>query len=156
MALSHDELVQLNRDNVLFSWSRQGAVNPVALERAEGVHIWDANGKRYFDFSSQLMCSNLGHGHPRVIEAIQEQVGKFQFFHPGYAHEPKGRLAEELLSITPGDMGKVFFTLGGAEANENAIKMARMATGRHKVLARYRSYLGATAGAAARCARAPT
>jgi taurine--2-oxoglutarate transaminase len=148
MPLTHDELVQLNCDNVLFAWSKQGAVNPVALDRAQGVHIWDANGKRYFDFSSQLMCSNLGHGHPRVVAAIQEQVGKFQFFHPGYAHEPKGRLAEELLSITPGDMGKVFFTLGGAEANENAIKISRMATGRHKVLSRYRSYHGATAGAA--------
>jgi taurine--2-oxoglutarate transaminase len=147
--LNGDALVQLNKDNVLFSWSVQDAVNPLPLVKAKGIYIWDANGNRYTDFSSQLMCSNLGHGHPRIIEAIQKQVADYQFFHPGYAHEQKGTLAAKLKEICPGNMKKVFFTLGGAEANENAIKIARMATGRFKVFSRYRSYHGATHGAAA-------
>ena len=146
-SLSADEIVQLNKDHVLFSWAAQAAVNPLPMTRAEGIFMWDANDKRYFDFSSQLMCTNLGHGHPKIIEAIQQQVAKYQFFFPGFAHEAKGRCAQLLTEVLPGDMKKVMFTLGGAEAVENAIKIARMATGRHKVFARYRSYHGATHGA---------
>ncbi len=146
---SAEEIVQLNKENVLFSWSAQGSVQPIPMVRGEGVFCYDANGKRYFDFSSQLMCTNLGHGHPKVVKAIQDQVAKVQFLYPGLAHEPKGRLAKKLTEICPGDMDKVFFTLGGAEANENAIKMARMVTGRHKIMSRYRSYHGATHGAMA-------
>ena len=108
-SLTGEALVQLNKENVLFSWSVQEAVNPVPLVKAEGVYLWDADGNRYTDFSSQLMCSNLGHGHPRIIEAIQKQVADYQFFHPGYAHEQKGRLASKLKEICPGDMKKVFF-----------------------------------------------
>lgn len=148
-SISAEELVQLNKDHVLFSWAAQGGLNPIPMVKAEGVFCYDANGKRYFDFSSQLMCSNLGHGHPKLIQAIQDAVAKVQFLYPGLAHESKGRLAKRLTEIAPGDAAKVFFTLGGAEANENAIKIARYFTGRHKVMARYRSYHGATHGAMA-------
>jgi taurine--2-oxoglutarate transaminase len=113
------------------------------------VYFWDAEGKRYIDFSSQLMNVNIGHQHPKVIEAIKEQAGKLCYSHPGMATEPRGRLGEILAKITPGDLRKTFFCLGGAEANENAIKMARLFTGRHKILAHYISYHGATHGAIA-------
>lgn len=147
--LSAEDIVRLNKEHVLFSWSAQGSVNPLPMVRGEGVFCYDADGKRYFDFSSQLMCTNLGHGHPRVVKAIQDAVGEVQFLYPGLAHPWKGKLAKKLTEICPGDMAKAFFTLGGAEANENAIKMARMFTGRHKILTRYRSYHGATHGAMA-------
>lgn len=147
--LTAQEIVQLSREHTFFSWSVQSEVNPIPVDRAEGVYFWDANGKRYIDFSSQLMNVNIGHQHPKVIEAIKEQVDKLCYSHPLMATEPRGRLGELLAEITPGDLKKTFFCLGGAEANENAIKMARLYTGRHKILAHYVSYHGATHGAIA-------
>jgi taurine--2-oxoglutarate transaminase len=147
--MTGEEIIKLNREYVFFSWATQSQVNPVPVVRSEGVYFWDADGKRYLDFSSQLMNVNIGHGNPKVIKAVQEQVAKLQYVYPGTATEPKGRLGQLLAEITPGDLCKTFFTLGGAEANENAIKFARLYTGRHKIIARYRSYHGATAGAMA-------
>jgi taurine--2-oxoglutarate transaminase len=142
-----DEIVQLNREHVFFSWSVQSQVSPIAAVRGDGVHFWDADGKRYLDFSSQLMNVNIGHGNARVIAAVKEQVEKLAYVYPGIATEPKGRLGKLLAEITPGELSKTLFTLGGAEANENAIKFARLYTGRQKIITRYRSYHGATAGA---------
>ena len=147
--LSASEIVRLNREYTLFSWSVQSAVDPIPIVRAEGVYFWDAEGKRYLDFSSQLMNLNIGHQHPHVVRAIQEQAGLLCFAHPSMATAPRGRLGEMLARIAPGNLNKTFFCLGGAEANENAIKMARMYTGRFKIIARYRSYHGATSGAIA-------
>jgi len=143
------DIVNLNREYVFFSWSTQSAVNPLSAVRTDGVYFWDADGKRYLDFSSQLMNVNIGHGNQKVIKAIQQQVQEMAFVYPGIATEPKGRLGQMLAEITPGDLCKTLFTLGGAEANENAIKFARLYTGRHKIIARYRAYHGATAGAMA-------
>jgi taurine--2-oxoglutarate transaminase len=143
------EIVQLNREYTFFSWSIQGQTNPIPVEKAEGIYFWDMDGKRYIDFSSQLMNTNIGHQHPRVVKAIQEQAAKLCFVHPGNATEPRGLLGKKLAEVTPGNLKKTFFTLGGAEANENAIKIARFYTGRHKILARYRSYHGATHGSIA-------
>ena len=145
--LSAQEIVDLNKEYTFFSWSVQGQVNPIPVTRAEGVYFWDADDKRYIDFSSQLMNTNIGHQHPKVIKAIQDQAAKLTFTHPGNATEARGLLGRKLAEVTPGDLKKTFFTLGGAEANENAIKIARFYTGRHKILARYRSYHGATLGA---------
>ena len=117
--------------------------------KAEGVYFWDAQGKRYLDFASQLVNANIGHQNPRVVKAIQEQAAQLTFVAPGMTTEPRALLGKKLAEITPGDLKKTFFTLGGAEANENAIKIARFYTGRHKILARYRSYHGATHGAMA-------
>jgi taurine--2-oxoglutarate transaminase len=146
---TYQEIVQQNREFTFFSWSIQSATSPIPIVRAEGVYFWDADGKRYIDFSSQLMNVNIGHQHPKVVRAIQEQAAKLCFAHPGMATEPRGELGQKINEVTPGDLKKTFFCLGGAEANENAIKMARAYTGRHKILARYRSYHGATHGAIA-------
>jgi taurine--2-oxoglutarate transaminase len=146
MALSHSELVQYNKQHTLTSWTATNDWNPISMARAEGVYFWDADGKRYIDWSSQLVNVNVGHGHPHVIKAIQEQIARLSFAHPGIATEPRARLAEMMAEIMPGDLNKVFFTLGGADAIENALKMARMSTGRQKVLGRYRAYHGATFG----------
>jgi taurine--2-oxoglutarate transaminase len=148
-SMTNQEIINLNRDHVFFSWSVQNQVKPMTAVRTDGVYFWDADGKRYLDFSSQLMNVNIGHGNQKVIKAIQEQVAAMAFVYPGIATLPKGRLGQLLAEITPGDLGKTFFTLGGAEANENAIKFARLYTGRQKILTRYRSYHGATAGAMA-------
>src|SRR5512144_802 len=147
--LTSQEIVELNKQYTFFSWSVQGQTNPIPVSRAEGVYFWDADGKRYLDFASQLVNTNVGHQHPKVVRAIQEQAAKLAFVAPGLATEPRGLLGKKLAEITPGDLCKTFFTLGGAEANENAIKLARLYTGRHKILARYRSYHGATYGAVA-------
>jgi taurine--2-oxoglutarate transaminase len=146
---SSQEIVQMNREYTFFSWSVQGQVNPIPVEKAEGIYFWDTDGKRYIDFSSQLMNTNIGHQHPKVVKAIQDQAAKLCFVHPGNATEPRGLLGKKLAEITPGNLKKTFFTLGGAEANENAIKIARFYTGRHKILARYRSYHGASHGSIA-------
>jgi taurine--2-oxoglutarate transaminase len=148
-AKTADEITRLSKEYTFFSWSVQSEVNPIPIDHAEGVYFWDTNGKRYIDFSSQLMNLNIGHQHPKVIEAIKEQADKLCYSHPGLATEARGRLGEILADITPGDLKKTFFCLGGAEANENAIKMARFYTGRHKILAHYISYHGATHGAIA-------
>jgi taurine---2-oxoglutarate transaminase len=147
--LSTQEIVEMNKEYTFFSWSVQGQANPIPVEQAKGVYFWDTDGKRYLDFSSQLMNTNIGHQHPKVVKAIQEQAAKLCFVHPGNATEPRGLLGKKLAEVTSGNLKKTFFTLGGAEANENAIKIARFYTGRHKILARYRSYHGATHGALA-------
>jgi taurine--2-oxoglutarate transaminase len=147
--LTSKEIVDLNKEYTFYSWSNQGQVNPIPVVRAEGVYFWDADGKRYLDFASQLVNTNVGHQHPKVVKAIQDQAAQLTFASPGMATEPRGLLGKKLAEITPGDLKKTFFTLGGAEANENAIKIARFYTGRHKILARYRSYHGATHGAMA-------
>ena len=146
-SMTAEEIVALSRRHTLFSWSAQAKVNPIPMARAEGVYFWDPDGKRYLDFNSQLMSVNIGHGDRRVIDAIAEQARRLAFAAPQFATEPRARLGAELATLTPGDLDKFFFTLGGAEANENAVRMARAFTGRQKVMARYRSYHGATAGA---------
>ena len=145
--MSSAEIVELSRAHTFFSWSIQGAVDPIAIDRAEGVYLYTPEGERILDFNSQLMSVNIGHGDRRVIDAILAQATKLQYVQPAFATEIRARLGAKLAEILPGDMDKVFFTLGGAEAIENAIKLARHYTGRHKVLARYRTYHGATFGA---------
>ena len=147
--LTAQEITELNKEYTFFSWSAQGSLNPIPVAHAEGVYFWDANGKRYLDFVSQLVNSNLGHQHPKVVKAIQEQAAKLTFISPFHGTEPRGVLGKLLAEVTPGDLKKSFLTLGGSDANENAIKIARQYTGRHKILARYRSYHGATHGAVA-------
>jgi taurine---2-oxoglutarate transaminase len=132
---------------VLHSWSVQDSLNPIAVAGAEGRHFWDYDGKRYLDFASQLVNVSIGHQHPRLVAAIKEQADKLCTIGPPMATEPRSTLARLISEVTPGDISMAFFTNGGAEANENAIKLARWYTGRHKVIARYRSYHGATAGA---------
>ncbi len=146
-ALTSEEIVALNRAHTFFSWSVQGQLDPIAIDRAEGVYLYTPEGQRILDFNSQLMSVNIGHGDRRVIDAITEQATKLQFVQPAFATEIRGRLGQKLAEILPGDLDKVFFTLGGAEAVENALKLARHYTGRTKVLARYRAYHGATMGA---------
>src|SRR5260221_6312696 len=146
--LSRQEILDLSRETTLYEWTAQSAIKPLVVDHAQGIYFWDADGKRYMDFNSQLMCVNIGYGDQRVINACQARVGQ------GCSRAPTtstpagsaglGRLLQE---ITPGNLAKAFFTNGGAEANENAIKIARWVTGRHKIIARYRSYHGATAAA---------
>jgi len=145
--LSSQEIIDLTRKHVFFSWSVQKDVNPIPVAGGEGIYFWDPDGKRYMDFSAQLMNLNIGYQHPKVVQAIQEQATKLTAAHPSMATEPKALLGKMLADLAPGDLNKVFFTLGGAEANENAIKFARFYTGRHKLFARYISYHGATYGA---------
>ena len=147
--LSTKDIVKLNKEYTLFSWSVQSATNPIPISRAQGVYFWDNDEKRYIDFSSQLMNMNIGHQHPKVIKAIQDQAAKLCYAHPGMATEARGLLGQKIAEVTPGNLKKTFFCLGGAEANENAIKIARFYTGRNKIMARYRSYHGATHGAIA-------
>lgn len=131
----------------LQSWSKQKGLNPIPIEKAEGIYLYDFNGNRYADMSSQLVNLNLGHGNRAIIEAIQKQAEKYCYLSPAYGSEPRGELAKMIIELMPDNMGKVFFTNGGADANENAVKMARMYTGRQKVFSRYRSYHGSTFGA---------
>ena len=145
--MTSEEIVELSRRHTFFSWSAQGAIDPIAIDRAEGVYLYTPEGRRILDFNSQLMSVNIGHGDQRVIDAITEQATKLQYVQPAFATEPRARLGAKLAEILPGDLDKVFLTLGGAEAIENAIKLARAYTGRHKILARYRAYHGATLGA---------
>ena len=141
------EIAAQNREFTFFSWSVQGQLDPIAIDRAEGVYLYTPEGRRILDFNSQLMSVNIGHGDRRVIDAITEQATKLQYVQPAFATEIRGRLGQKMAEILPGDLDKVFFTLGGAEAIENAIKLARHHTSRYKVLARYRAYHGATFGA---------
>ncbi len=141
------EIVELCRRHTLFEWSAQAAVDPIPVARSKGIYFWTPEGKRFIDFNSQLMCVNIGHGDERVIRAIQEQAATLAYANPFMATEVRARLAQKLAEITPGDIDTFFFTNGGAEANENAIRIARLVTGRHKIGARYRSYHGGTAGA---------
>ena len=144
--MTAEEIVALTKQHTLFSWSAQGSVNPIPMVRGEGIYFWDADGKRYVDMNSQLMCVNIGHGDRRVIEAIKRQADELVYAGPGMATPIRARFGKMLAQFTPGDLDHFFFTLGGAEANENAIRMARVVTGRQKIMARYRSYHGATTG----------
>ena len=142
--MSADEIVALSKKHSMFEWVAQSTVDPIPVETAKGSYFYSADGKRYLDWNSQLMSVNIGHGDQRVIDAIAAQAQKLTYANPFMAHEPRARLGRKLASLTPGDLDVMFFTNGGAEANENAIKLARQYTGRHKILARYRSYHGAT------------
>ena len=145
--LDAERIQELDRKHVLHSWSVQNQISPLPVAGAEGRYFWDYNGNRYLDFASQLVNVNLGHQHPKVVAAIVEQAQKLTTIGPPMAHETRSELARLIAEVTPGDLTMSFFTNGGAEANENAIKLARWYTGRHKIVARYRSYHGATAGA---------
>src|SRR3954449_2415958 len=162
------QIVEDAKKHVLYSWSVQDAINPIAVERAEGRYFYDYDGKSYLDFASQLVNVSIGHSHPKVVQAIKDQAEKLApigppirrgvqgikdrpeklpTIGPPMATESRSRLGKLLAEVTPGDLTMSFFTNGGAEANENAIRLARWYTGRHKIVARYRSYHGATAGA---------
>ena len=145
--IDKDQIIKNNLDYTLFSWSKQAGLNPINAEKAEGVYVYDRDGKKYIDFSSQLMNVNIGHGDKRVIDAVMKQMNELQFVYPGMATDIRGRLGKKLAEITPKNLTKVFFTLGGAEAIENAIKLARVYSGRSKIISFYRSYHGATHGA---------
>ncbi|MFY9742995.1 MAG: aminotransferase class III-fold pyridoxal phosphate-dependent enzyme [Candidatus Sulfotelmatobacter sp.] len=146
-AMTGPEIVSLSRKHTLYEWSAQSKVDPIPVARAKGIYFYTPEGKRFIDFNSQLMSVNIGHGDERVIKAISEQAATLAYANPFMATEVRARLGQKLAEITPGDIDTFFFTNGGADANENAIKLARFFTGRHKILARYRSYHGATAGA---------
>jgi taurine--2-oxoglutarate transaminase len=145
--MTGEQIVELCRQHTIFEWSAQSAVEPIPVARAKGIYFWTPEGKRFIDFNSQLMCVNIGHGDERVIRAIQEQAAILSYANPFMATEVRARLGVKLAELTPGDIDAFFFTNGGAEANENAIRIARMFSGRHKIGARYRSYHGGTAGA---------
>ena len=136
-----------DRAHVFHSWSAQGAIDPLPIAGGQGSHFWDYSGKRYLDFSSQLVNLNIGHQHPRLVAAIQEQAAKLCTVAPSFGNDKRGEAARLIAELAPGSLNKVFFTNGGAEATENAVRLARLHTGRHKVLATYRSYHGATATA---------
>jgi taurine--2-oxoglutarate transaminase len=146
-SMAGQEIVDLTKKHTLFEWSAQSKVDPIPVARAKGIYFWTPEGKRFIDFNSQLMSVNIGHGDERVIRAIAEQASVLIYANPFKATEPRARLGAKLAEIAPGDIDTFFFTNGGAEANENAVKIARFFTGRHKIIARYRSYHGATAGA---------
>ena len=145
MARPTAEIIAENRNYTLFSWSVQSTANPMEISRSRGVNFWDGEGNKWLDFSSQLINLNVGHQHPKVLQAIKDQVDKLCFAGPSFATEPRGALGKKLSEVT--GLAKTFFTLGGSEANENAMKMARLFTGRDKIITRYRSYHGATMGA---------
>ena len=143
-ALSAEEITELCLKHTLYDWGMQTGLKPLPVESAKGVHFHTTDGRRFIDFNSQLMSVNAGHGDRRIVEAIKRQAERLPYISPFMAHEPRARLGAKLAELLPGDIDKFFFTLGGAESNENAIKMARAVTGRPKVLARYRSYHGST------------
>jgi taurine---2-oxoglutarate transaminase len=145
-AMTGEEMIALSKRHTLYEWSAQSKVDPIPVAKAKGVYFWTPEGKRFIDFNSQLMSVNIGHGDPRVIEAIREQASTLAYANPFMATEPRARLGAKLAEITPGDIDTFFFTNGGSEANENAVRIARLFSGRQKILARYRSYHGATAG----------
>jgi taurine---2-oxoglutarate transaminase len=145
--LTGDQMVALSKKHTIYEWSAQSKADPIPVARAKGIYFWTPEGKRYIDFNSQLMCVNIGHGDERVVRAIQEQAAVLAYANPFMATEPRAKLGAKLAEITPGDIDAFFFTNGGADANENAIKIARWYTGRHKIFAFYRSYHGGTAGA---------
>lgn len=145
--MSKEEIKKLDREHVLHSWSVQGTLDPTVVTKAEGIYFYDADGKKYYDMSSQLVNLNIGYGNQKVADAIAEQAHKLPFIGPGYAVDVKSELARKIIELAPDNMQKVFFTLGGADANENALKIARLYTGRNKVMSRYRSYHGSTMGA---------
>jgi taurine--2-oxoglutarate transaminase len=141
------QIVADAKEHVLYSWSVQSQIDPIPVAGAQGRHFWDYDGKRYLDFASQLVNVSIGHQHPKIIQAIKDQADQLCTIGPPLASESRSTLGRMLAEVTPGDLSVSFFTNGGAEANENAVKLARLATGRNKIIARYRSYHGATNGA---------
>jgi taurine--2-oxoglutarate transaminase len=141
------EVIQMNQDYTLFSWSKQKGQNPIAIKSAEGVYLYDYDGKRIIDFSSGLMNVNIGHGNQRITEAVVKQMQEVSYVTPSCVTKVRGELGKKLAEICPGDLNKAFFTLCGATSIENAVKLARLYTGRHKILSRYQSYHGASIGA---------
>ena len=138
------QMKDLCKKHTMWTWSRGAAVDPIPIARAEGIHFWTPDGQRFIDFNSQLMSVNIGHSHPKVIQSIKAALDGLIYSFPGSATENRARMGKLLSDIVPGNLNTFFFTLGGAEANENAIKAARAYTGRQKILSRYRSYHGAT------------
>jgi taurine---2-oxoglutarate transaminase len=147
--LSDSEILPLSLQHSFWTWSAQGKVAPIPVKRSQGVYFWDTDDKRYLDLNSMVMCANIGHNDARVVEAMIAQLRELPFAGPPMATRPRAMLGKLLAEITPGDLNHFLYTLGGAESNENAIKLARAYTGRHKILTRYRSYHGASAGAMA-------
>lgn len=139
-----ETIIDNSMKHTLTSWSKQRGVRPVVIEKAEGVYIYDTNGKKYIDFSSQLIAVNIGHGHPKVAEAVAKQMSEVSYVYPGMTTKVRAELGKKLADISPGSLNRAFFTLGGAEAVENAIKLARIYTGKHKIITLYQSYHGAT------------
>ena len=144
--LGREDVYRLDREHVFHSWSAQALIEPLPIQRALGSYFWDYEGKRYLDFSSQLVNINIGYQHPKVVAAIQEQAARLTTIQPAFANDARSEAARLIAEVAPEGLDCVFFTNGGAEANENALRMARLHTGRQKVLATYRSYHGATAG----------
>ena len=144
-----DKIKALDKAHHMHSWSVQSQLNPLVFDHGEGAVFWDKDGKRYLDFSSQLVNLNTGHQHPAIVDAIKEWADKCAYIGPAFAYESRSMLIEKMVKITPDNINHFFFTLGGAESNENAVKMARQFTGKHKIISRYRSYHGASAGAIA-------
>src|SRR6476659_1397379 len=140
-------IIQNNQDYTLFSWSKQKGTNPIAVKYGEGVYLYDYDGKRYIDFSSGLMNVNIGHGDQRVTAAVTRQMQEVTYVTPSCVTKVRGELGKKLAEICPGDLNKAFFTLCGATSIENGIKLARLYTGRHKIITRYQSYHGASIGA---------
>lgn len=143
------DILSLALKHTFWTWSAQSKVNPIPIKSAKGVYFWDIHGKRYLDLNSMVMCVNIGHGDERVINAIVDQARELPFAGPGFATKPRAVLGEKLSQIVPQGLTKFLYTSGGADANENAVKLARAYTGKSKILARYRSYHGATYGAIA-------
>ncbi|MEP6716836.1 MAG: aminotransferase class III-fold pyridoxal phosphate-dependent enzyme [Terriglobia bacterium] len=144
MERTSQEIIQENRDHTLFCWSVQGASTPLHITRGQGVWFWDGDGNKWLDFSSQLINLNIGHQHPKMLQAIKDQVDTLCFAGSSFATEPRGALGKKLAEVT--GLAKAFFTVTGSEANENAMKMARLYTGRDKIITRYRSYHGSSMG----------
>lgn len=142
-----DQILQDSLNHTIFSWSKQKGLNPMNIERASGVYLYDRSGKRILDFSSQLMNVNIGHGDQRVTEAVMRQMQEVSYVHPGMTTEARADLGRKLADVAPGTLNRIFFTNGGTEAVEHAMKLARMYTGRHKIISLYQSYHGATYGA---------
>ena len=148
-AATEEQVRRDDRAHVFHSWSAQGLIDPLPIASAQGSHFTDYEGRRYLDFSSQLVNVNIGYQHPKLVGAIQEQAARLTTISPAFANDARSEAARLIAELAPGDLDRVFFTNGGAEATENALRMARLHTGRHKVMAAYRSYHGATAGAIA-------
>ena len=142
-----DEIIQNNLDYTLFSWSKQKGIAPLAIQRGEGVYLYDYDGKKYIDFSSGLMNVNIGHSNQRVTKAVTDQMQQVSYVTPSCVTEVRGELGKKLAEISPGNLTKTLFTVCGATAIENAIKLARLYTGKHKIIARYRAFHGASYGA---------
>lgn len=138
------EMIDLCKKHTMYTWSASDAVDPIPVARAEGIYFYDVSGKRYLDFNSQLMSVNIGHSHPKVVAAMKAAADGLLYAYPGTATEARARVSQKLAGMCPGDLNTFFFTLGGAEANENAIRTARLYTGKQKIISRYRSYHGGT------------